>query len=100
MTRVCLSLLCTPELEEKVIDHLLALRDDITFTQMNGASHGVHHAQQLSAEEAVLGRAASVLFQVLLDHAEALSLITYCREQFTGSGIRYWSSPVSDEGEL
>lgn len=100
MTRVCLSMLCSPELEEKVIDHLLALREDITFTQMSGASHGVHHAQQLSAEEAVLGRAASVLFQVLLTQADALSLIDEFRAQFSGSGLRYWSTPVWDEGEL
>lgn len=105
MSLVCLSLLGAPALEEKLLDQLLQSPHDLTFTSQGCASHGGHSDDGhihggLNASEQVLGRARAVLVQVLVPESVARQLIDDLGELFSGSGLRYWLTPVLEEGQL
>lgn len=100
MSLVCLSLLGAPALEEKLLDQLLQSPHDLTFTSQGCASHGGHSDDSLDASEQVLGRARAVLVQVLIPESIARQLIDDLGVLFSGSGLRYWLTPVLEEGQL
>ena len=108
MSLVCLSLLGSPALEEKLLDQLLRSPHDLTFTSHSCASHGGHSQDGhgghihggLDASEQVLGRARAVLVQVLVPEALARQLLQDLEALFSGSGLRYWLTPVIEEGQL
>lgn len=105
MNLVCLSLLGAPALEEKLLDQLLQSAHDLTFTSQSCASHGGHSDDghihgDLDASEQVLGRARAVLVQVLTPESIAQQLIADLGARFSGSGLRYWLTPVLEEGQL
>ena len=110
MSLICLSLLGAPALEEKLLDQLLQSTHDLTFTSQNCASHGGHgddiHSHGghihggLDASEQVLGRARAVLVQVLVPESIARQLIADLGVLFSGSGLRYWLTPVLEEGQF
>lgn len=115
MSLICLSLLGAPALEEKLLDQLLQSTHDLTFTSQNCASHGGHgddiHSHGghihgghihggLDASEQVLGRARAVLVQVLVPESIARQLIADLGVLFRGSGLRYWLTPVLEEGQF
>lgn len=99
MTKVCLSLLGSPELEEKVLDQLLLSPHTHTFTSQACASHGGHLAD-LDATEQVLGRADAVFIQVVLDADKTDALLNDLKRLFPGSGLRFWLTPVLQEGSF
>lgn len=99
MTNVCLSLLVNPEAEEALLDQLLLNPNSPVFTSQTCASHG-GHIGDFDPLEQVLGRAQSVLVQVLLDDEQAQMLIAELRRLFAGTGLRYWLSPVLRVGEF
>ncbi len=99
MTKVCLSLLASPELEEKLLDQLLLSPHTQIFTSQNCASHG-GHLTDLDATEQVLGRAHAVLIHVLLGADKADQLLDDLRRLLPGSGLRFWLTPVLQEGSL
>lgn len=105
MSLICLSLLGAPALEEKLLDQLLQSTHDLTFTSQNCASHGghgddIHIHGGLDASEQVLGRARAVLVQVLVPESIARQLIADLGVLFSGSGLRYWLTPVLEEGQF
>ncbi len=100
MSLVCLSLLGAPALEEKLLDQLLQSPHDLTFTSQSCASHGGHSDDGLDASEQVLGRARAVLVQVLVPETVARQLLHDLGALFNGSGLRYWLTPVLEEGQL
>lgn len=100
MSLVCLSLLGSPALEEKLLDQLLRSPHDLTFTSQTCASHGGHSHDGLDASEQVLGRARAMLVQVLVPEALARQLLQDLEALFSGSGLRYWLTPVIEEGQL
>ncbi len=105
MSLVCLSLLGSPALEEKLLDQLLRSPHDLTFTSQSCASHGGHSQDGhihggLDASEQVLGRARAVLVQVLVPETLARQLLQDLEALFSGSGLRYWLTPVIEEGQL
>jgi hypothetical protein len=99
MINICLSLLGSPELEEKVLDHLLFSPHTQTFTSQACASHG-GCTTDFDASEQVLGRANAVLIQVLLDSDKTEPLLDDLKRLFPGSGLRFWLTPVLQEGYL
>ncbi len=99
MSLVCLSLLGAPALEEKLLDHLLQSPHDLTFTSQVCASHGGHSHHSLDVSEQVLGRARAVLVQVLIPETVSRQLLADLSASFSGSGLRYWVTPVLQEGE-
>ena len=99
MSDVCLTLLGSPEVEEKLLDHLLMNPVAKTFTSQPAASHG-GHLSGLDPREAVLGRSDAVLVHVLVGKDDAERLVEDLRQSVTGSGVRYWLTPLLAQGEL
>lgn len=98
MSLVCLSLLGAPALEEKLLDQLLQSPHDLTFTSQPCASHGGHPHDGLDASEQVMGRAHDLLVQVLVTDVIARQLLQELHALFKGTGLRYWLTPVIEEG--
>lgn len=99
MTEVCLTILATPEIEEKLLDQILVSDLAATFASQPAASHG-GHLGRLDEAEQVLGRAEAVMVTAVLDVASADALLVLLRERFTGAGLRYWLTPVIERGQL
>lgn len=95
----CLTAICTPDLEEKLLDCLLDQVGNEIFTSTPTFSHGTAHGR-LSATESVLGRSRSVQVQILLDDTELDQMLLLLGQQFAGTGLRYWVMPLSQAGEV
>ena len=94
-----LTLLCPPTLEEKLLDALLMLPQVAVFTSTETAAHGLVSGQ-LNAMEQVLGRALVTQIQVLLTATDKDVVLEAIRREFAGAGVRYWITPVIQEGEI
>ena len=99
MSRFCLVLLGPPSLEEKLLDVLLDAVGDEVFTSIPTFSHGTSHGR-LSSVEQVMGRSAAVQIQILVTEQEMTVLVQRLREEFRGTGLRYWASALAVEGEI
>lgn len=97
MSKFCLTLLCAPAVEEKLLDLLLDATG--SFTSVPAFSHGLSHGS-LSNEELVMGRSASAQFQLLVTEDEMAALLQRLREELRGAGLRYWATAVAAEGEI
>jgi nitrogen regulatory protein PII len=87
----------TPELEEDLVDYLLAREEVGGFT-----SYPVHgHGEQghLSIAEQVTGRRTRVQFEILLPELDVDAVIAGLAED-VGKGIHYWQLPVMRSGHL
>ena len=69
MSKVCLTLLCPPEVGEKLLDLLLLQPNARVFSSSARAAHGVAQ-EYLDAREQVLGWARTVEVRALIDSAE------------------------------
>ena len=99
MSDLCLTLLCPPTLEEKLLDMLLINPAVSLFTSAPTAAHGAS-AGQLSPSEQVLGRALVTQIQVLFASADKETLLSGIQQQFGGAGLRYWVAPILEQGEF
>lgn len=99
MSEYCLTLLCPPAVEEKLLDLLLMSPNATVFTSTTTAAHGLDH-EYLDQLEQVLGRAAATQVQVIIDEADKAALLNAVRRQFSGAGLRYWVTPVVEVGEI
>lgn len=99
MNDCCVTLLCPPVDEEKLLDLLLMSAHSAIFTSAPTAAHGVS-AGRLSASEQVLGRARATQVQVLLSIRAKDELLAKVREQFKGAGVRYWVTPILEMGTV
>lgn len=99
MADFCLTLVCPPAVEEKLLDALLATPGADVFTSTSTHSHG-SHAGELSTDEQVMGRSRGMQVQVLLLRSELDALLTTLRAEFAGAGLRYWATPLSLEGAI
>jgi len=99
MTELCLTLLCPSAVEEKLLDLLLMSPDLKLFTSAPIAAHGLSFGG-FNQTEQVLGRAFATQVQVLLDADDKTALLENIREQFSGTGLRYWLTPVIEAGEI
>lgn len=99
MAEFCLTLICPPTVEEKLLDALLAAVGSEVFTSTPTHSHGTA-PDRLSAEEQVMGRSRAVQVQVLLSRAELEGLRAMLHREFGGTGVRYWATAVTLEGDL
>ena len=52
------------------------------------------------ALEQVLGRSDAVQVQILVTQEEMNQLLERLREEFRGTGLRYWASALAAEGEI
>jgi hypothetical protein len=99
MHEYCLNLICPPAVEEKLLDALLESNGGEIFTSVQIDSHGAAHGR-LSTQEQVMGRSRAMQIQVLLSEASLTQLLERVQRDFAGTGIRYWASPVTVEGEI
>ena len=99
MPELCLTLLCPPAIEEKLLDLLLMSPNATVFTSTATAAHGLP-AGTLSQSEQVLGRAHAIQVQVVFAAADKAVLLDQIRLQFAGAGLRYWLTDVVEAGEV
>jgi len=99
MADICLTLLCAPQVEEKVLDLLLVSPDVKLFTSTAMAVHGLDH-KKLDQSEQVLGRARVTKVQAIADAGALQDLLDGLRGQLTGTALRYWVTPVTDMGVI
>lgn len=97
MSELCLTLLCPPAVEEKLLDLLLMLPNTTVFTSTATAAHGLAH-ENLDQMEQVLGRAIATQVQVLLAAKDKEALLDTIQQQFAGTGMRYWLAPILEQG--
>lgn len=99
MSKFCLTLICSREVEEKLLDTLLTHVEGEVFTSTPTFSHGTAQGQ-LSSVEKVMGRSRSVQVQIIATGDELASLIELLQQGFRGTGLRYWASALFVEGEV
>ena len=99
MTDLCLTLLCPPAIEEKLLDTLLMLSAGLVFTSTATAAHGLAIGG-LSQAEQVMGRADATAVQVIFAAADKDQLLGQLRRQLAGAGLRYWVTPVIEAGNI
>ena len=99
MSELCLTLLCPPAIEEKLLDLLLMSPNAAVFTSAPTAAHGLEHGN-LSQTEQVLGRAHAAQIQVVFAAADKTALFEQIHKEFAGTGLRYWVTTVVEAGEI
>ena len=99
MADLCLSLICPPQVEEKLLDALLTTPEIEVFTSFATFSHGTVQGR-LTTTEQVMGRSRSMQVTVLLSHEALQRVLGQLGSEFAGTGIRYWVSPMVAEGEF
>jgi hypothetical protein len=95
----CLTLICPPTVEEKLLDTLLAQAGSEVFTSTPTFSHGTASGR-LSPTEQVMGRSRAIQVNVLLTADELGALRTLLAQEFQGTGLRWWVCAVIEEGEM
>lgn len=99
MAKLCFSIICTSEIEEKLLDLMLTSFPNDVFTSTRVSSHGTLPGH-MSAIEQVIGRSGSVCVQILVSEEESIVLQELLRRDFTGTGIRFWATPLVVDGEI
>jgi soluble P-type ATPase len=99
MSELCLTLLCPPAVEEKLLDLLLLSAKTRVFTSVPIAAHGLA-LNALSQTEQVLGRSFATQVQVIIASADKEALLAAIRAQLAGAGLRYWTTPVVEAGDI
>lgn len=99
MNEYLLAIVCKPAQEEIVIDWLLTREGLTGFTSMSIDGHGVQGAQ-LSLSEQVTGRQRCLLFQIHAQLPLLKTLIQTLKEDFAGTGLHYWLTPLLEAGHL
>lgn len=99
MSELCLTLLCPPAVEEKLLDLLLMSPNATVFTSAPTAAHGLVFGT-LNQTEQVLGRALATQVQVIFSDTDKASLLGNIQQQFAGAGLRYWVTTVVEAGEI
>ena len=97
--KYCLTLICPPTVEEKLLDVLLANAGSEVFTSTPTHSHGSGQ-ERLSATEQVMGRSPAMQVNVLLTTDELGKLRALLKRDFACTGVRYWATALAFEGEF
>lgn len=93
------TLIAAPSLEETLVDWLLSHEGRYGFTSSCVAGHASRH-EGLSLEEQVAGRKKQVRFEMHVRQADLTGLLEGLKDDFAGTGLHYWVSPVLDCGNL
>lgn len=98
MNECLLTLIATPELEERLVDWLLETGHE-GFSTVPCRGHGVH-PERLSTAEQVAGRQRRVAFWLQLPENEAESIVARLGESFGKAGLHFWITPVLASGQI
>lgn len=96
----CLTLTAPKALEESLLDFLLEhdmLASDFTISEVAG--HGRNTAYQSNAEK-VRGHAQQVQMQIIMQHADAQTLLHDIKQALPRVNIAYYITPVTESGSL
>jgi hypothetical protein len=93
------TLTAPPSLEEPLVDWLLQFAPEHGFTSFPAFGHSSRH-QGLSLAEQVSGRKKQVRFELRLPSAELASLVERLQQDFAGTGLHYWITPVLGHGRV
>ena len=87
-----------PTIEGSVVDSLLVLESERSFSSFLVSSH--HHKNHglLSKSEQVTGRQREIRFQIYVPKDKLSELLEQLRQEFSGLGIQYWVLPVIENG--
>lgn len=99
MPKHCLSLICNPDVAEKLLDVLLTAVSDQVFTSTPTFSHGTAPGRWSTTEQ-VMGRSRAMQVNVLLTNDELGQLRQLLQRDFAGTGVRYWATPLAFDGEF
>ena len=99
MADYCLTLICPPPVAEKLLDLLLDSVGGEVFTSTHTHSHGIAQ-NRLTATEQVMGRSRAIQINVLLSTDELGRLRELLQQEFAGTGVRYWATPLAFDGEF
>ena len=88
-----------PNLEETVIDWLLAREGGAGFTSFPVFGHSTSH-DVLSPAEQVSGRQRRQQFQIQISHDAVGSFIDDARKTLGSAGVHFWVVPLSAGGHL
>lgn len=97
MSELCLTISAPAALEEKLLDVFLELEE--RFDTAPAFTHGNSHAA-MRGDERVRGRTGSVQVTLLLAQAQVEPILSRLREDFRGTGLRYWAVPLAVQGEI
>ncbi|MCG2585632.1 DUF3240 family protein [Massilia sp. TS11] len=97
MNELCLTLLCPPAVEEKVLDLLLLTPEVTSYTSNPTSAHGIA-PDNLDESEQVLGRARATLVLAVFGADAQASLLARLAAELRGSGVRYWITPILASG--
>ena len=87
-----------PELEEDLVDYLLA-RDGVAgFTSYHARGHGEVN-EEMSLAEQVSGRRQRLQFEILMDDVDVQKLVDGLADE-VGRDIVYWQQMVSNNGRV
>lgn len=94
-----LTLVAAPQVEDTLVDWLLA-RDDVPgFTSYTASGHG-SSIHSMSLAEQVSGRRRQMVFQLRLSQAQAEAVVSGLKQSFGNSGLHFWLTPVLECGHL
>ena len=98
-TEALVTLNVPPDLEEPIVDWLLAREDGTGFTSFPVYGHSTSHAG-LSPTEQVAGRQRRQQFQIQIRADNVNNFIDNVRQSFGAAGIHYWVLPLTLGGHL
>lgn len=99
MSDLLLTLLCPRALEESLLDALILI-DGIPVLSSTPSEFHALRADTLTQAEQVLGFAKATEIRLLLNFSQMPVLLEKLQTQFSGTGLRYWTTPVLDSGEI
>lgn len=94
-----ITLTASPSIEETLVDWLLGFEATQGFTSFPVHGHS-GQMEGLSLAEQVVGRKKQIRFQIHLPESETAELIARLKQDFRGTGLHYWISPVIETGHL
>jgi hypothetical protein len=98
-TEALVTLNVPPDLEEPIVDWLLAREGGTGFTSFPVYGHSTSHAG-LSPTEQVTGRQRRQQFQIQIRADNVNEFIDNVRQSFGAAGIHYWVLPLTLGGHL
>jgi hypothetical protein len=100
MSEACLvTLSASPALEEALVDWLMSQEAVHGFSSFP-LSDQASRSDGLSLAEQVRGVRKRIGFQVCVKETELAAFLEQLRQDFKGSGIRFWVLPVVDAGQI
>lgn len=86
-----------PELEEDMVDYLLAQEGVRGFTSYQVRGHGVH--EDLSLADQVSGRRRRLQFELVIEESKVAGILANLKSS-VGRDIVYWQHSISNVGRI